>query len=427
MNLLAFINDDDVIQKWKYHVAEFKVFVNNKEYDLKTRLKSFNISHNYETHLYPIFQVQVVMDSDVYYDIMKYKDTAQFHVRIQKYYRKLGKQNASLYRDYINDKFNLILDDSDFDVDKTIKEEKNIRDYKKTKQSTYNDLVFTDNIIELFLFKKEYNEKMNMMVNELLQNATVSNAIQYLAGVSGLRNILMSIPDNTTEYSPLIIPPLKIKDAIRWIDTYYGFYKTGMLFYIDSISNIIYILKYDGKCTAYMSGEIKDVNIMIPKRSSKYTSELGGLYRYKNNDGYYIIANNSNMSIRNETVSYNMIDAMDAVVVDSYTGDISKLISNGETPDSRAVRVINNKTENKWYGDIYTTTTSSKSIVIDAHLGDYDTQSVTPNKRCKLLFQDSDLSRKYNGDYKIMQVNNTFNRDGADFQLNSIIKFKRLK
>ena len=326
----------------------------------------------------------------------------------------------------IDDKFNLILDDSDYDTDKTLREERDSGNYKYRSSSTYNQLQYVDNVIELFLYKKDYNEKMNVIVNEILKNATVTNAIQYIASKAGIKNILMTIPDNTTVYSELVIPPLKAKEAIRWIDTYYGLYKTGMLFYIDPLNSTTYILKYNGECSAYRRGEIKDINIMIPEKTSKHATQMCGLKRYPASDNYYIICSNSNIKIRNETISLNMTEGLDILNIDSYSGDVATLISNAQTTDSRTIKIIENQTENPWYGDIYTSFTASKSTVVEASISYYDINDIAPNRRCKLLFENTELARKYNANYKITQVNNVFTRDGEDFKLDTTIRLIKL-
>lgn len=426
MTILAFINKNDILQLWSYHTAEFKVFVNNKEYDLKNRLRNISIFNRFETHLYPIFRVELILEPEVYYAIMNNKSTAQFHVRLQKYYRKFGEEKKSLYRDVINDKFNLILDDSDYDTDKTLREERDSNDYKYRSISTYNQLQYVDNVIELFLYKKDYNEKMNVIVNEVLRNATVTNAIQYIASKAGIKDILMTIPDNSKVYSELVIPPLKAKEAIRWVDTYYGLYKTGMLFYVDPINSTTYILKYNGDCTAYRRKEIKDINIMIPEKTSKHAAQLCGLKRYNVDDAYYIICSNSNIKIRNETISLNMTDGLDIVNIDSYSGDVAKLISKGQTTDSRTIKVIEDQTENPWYGNIYTSLSGAKSTVVEVSLSYHDINDISPNRRCKLLFENTELARKYNANYKITQVNNVFARDGEDFKLDTTVRLVKL-
>ena len=161
---MAFINKTDIMQLWQYRITEFKLFINDgkkniKEYDLRERLKSIIITNDYEGNLFPLFRVSCVMEADVYYDMLRYKNNSQIHIRIQKFYRKVAEESTSLVRDYVNDKFNLILEDSDFDTSKATREHRDKYNYKQRSESTYNDLVYVDNDIELFLYKKEFNEK----------------------------------------------------------------------------------------------------------------------------------------------------------------------------------------------------------------------------------------------------------------------------
>ena len=192
---MAFINKTDIMQLWQYRITEFKLFINDgkkniKEYDLRERLKSIIITNDYESNLFPLFRVSCVMEADVYYDMLRYKNNSQIHIRIQKFYRKVAEESTSLVRDYVNDKFNLILEDSDFDTGKATREHRDKYNYKQRSESTYNDLVYVDNDIELFLYKKEFNEKFNTLVNAILQDANTFDALLYLFNKANLKNIL---------------------------------------------------------------------------------------------------------------------------------------------------------------------------------------------------------------------------------------------
>ena len=428
---MAFINKTDIMQLWQYRITEFKLFINDgkkniKEYDLRERLKSIIITNDYEGNLFPLFRVSCVMEADVYYDMLRYKNNSQIHIRIQKFYRKVAEESTSLVRDYINDKFNLILEDSDFDTSKATREHRDKYNYKQRSESTYNDLVYVDNDIELFLYKKEFNEKFNTLVNAILQDANTFDALLYLFNKANLKNILITRPENPNNYKELIIPPMKIKDAIKWIDTYYGLYNTAMMFYVDIVKGVTYILKYDGQCNAYRHNEPQNTCIMIPKdKGVNYMIPCN--LKKEDNDTDYIIVNNETVHIRNESITYNILNESDIISVDSYSGNINTLKSDINVSEQRSAKVIDNNTENPFFGNIYVSRIGTKDTVVELTLSDFDIDSITPNRRFKLLFEDSDLANKYNGNYKITSVAHTFVRNGRDFKINSVAIMKKIK
>lgn len=426
---MAFIEKSDKYQKWKYVVNElFILYSDGSQTNIPShRVQSITITHLYEQNLFPIFRVEVVLSSSTYYKILKNKNDVKFKLRIQKFYTDIDNTEKSLNRDFINDTFDLILDDDDFDTEEALKKEQKELDYTNmTKKETESeeDLFQADNIMEFFLFKSEYVNKLNTMVNAIISNATINDGIQYIATNAGLNNLLMTIPHNRKIYNELVIPPLKIKQAIKFLDTYYGIYKTGMLFYCDMIENITYLLDYSPKCTAYQTREMTETNIMIPKKSNKFNSTLCSLYRRDNKETYFIIGDNQRITIRNETVSYNAYADTDVKIVDTYDGNITTSNSTANVKDKKSVKIIENNTENPWFSDIYNSLINGKNVVVEVPLANYDIAAIAPNKAIKLIFEDSTLSLKYKGGCVISEISHAFVKEGEAFTLTSIAKLR---
>lgn len=424
---MPFIESNDKYQKWKYVVNEFYILYPDGDTTAvpNHRVQSISISHLYETNLFPIFRVELVLSAHTYYKIIKNKDKIKFKLRIQKYYTEIGSSEKSLYRDWINDSFDLILDDDDFFADESLIKEQRESDYSlTTHEDLENDLFKVDNVIEFFLYKSELVGKMNTMVNAIISNASLSDGIQYIASQAGFDNLLMSPIHNTKTYKELVVPPLKAKQAIKFLDTYYGLYRTGMMFYGDMIDNITYLIEYSSKCTAYQNRELRETDIMIPKKSSKYSGDLCSLYRRDNNEKYFIIGNNG-LSIRNESISYNAYASADIKVVDTYQGDISTSSSTAKVKDNKSVQIIENNTENSWFTEIYNSFINSKNVVMDIMLADYDVSAVAPNKLFKVVFEDSALSLKYKKNLLLAEAHHSLIKEGNDFTLSSTIKLRQ--
>ena len=426
---MAFIEESDKYQQWRYLVSElFILYPDGTTTEVPThRLQSINILNLYETNLFPIFRVELVLAGYTYYKIIKNKNDVKFKIRIQKYYTETGSTEKSLVRDWINDTFDLILDDDDHNVNESLEREKKEMDYKNTvDKDLENDVFQVDNMIELFLFKSNLVDKLNTIVNAVISKATVNDGIQYIATRAGLNNLLMTPSHNNRVYDELIIPPLKAKQAIKFLDTYYGIYKTGMMFYIDMIGNITYLIEYDSKCSAYQNKEIKETNILIPKKTNNYISDLCSLYKRDNKEKYFIISSSDHLGIRNETVSYNAYASTDAKIIDTYNGTISASSSGAKVKDTKSVKIIENNTENEWFSNIYNTLIDAKNVVIEARLANYDISSIAPNKTFKIVFEDSALSLKYKKNLLLSEASHSLTREGEAFTLASIIKLKQV-
>ena len=153
----------------------------------------------------------------------------------------------------------------------------------------------------------------------------------------------------------------------------------------------------------------------------------GLLIKKEDNDTDYIIVNNETVHIRNESITYNILNESDIISVDSYSGNINTLKSDINVSEQRSAKVIDNNTENPFFGNIYVSRIGTKDTVVELTLSDFDIDSITPNRRFKLLFEDSDLANKYNGNYKITSVAHSFVRNGRDFKINSVAIMKKIK
>lgn len=427
---MPFIESTDKYQKWRYVIKEFFILYSDgtKFEVLVDRVKSITINNAYETNLFPIFKVELVLATSTYYKILKDKKNVKFKIRVQKYYTEIYNTEKSLYRDWINDTYDLILDDDDYNADESLVKEKKEHDYDTIadKADENNIIAKSDNLIEFFLFKSDLVNKFNTIVNDVLSNVTVNDGIQYIATKIGLNNLLMTTPHNTKTYKELFIPPLNAKQAIKFLDTYYGLYKTGMMLYSDMIDNRTYLLDYSSKCTAYQKNELMETNILIPLKTSKYSSDLCSLYRRGNNEKYFIIGSNNSIAIRNETVSYNAYASTDAKIVDTYSGTIATSNSTATVKDNKSIQIIENNTENIWFPDIYNSLINAKNVVIEVVLANYDISAITPNKLFKMIFEDTSLSLKYKKSLLLASVEHNLVKAGEFFTLSSILKLRQI-
>lgn len=423
---MALLSSDDKYQKFKYKIDEIYImFEGGSNQKLPSeRVSKLSITHDYEGNVFPVFQMSLVLESSIYYKILKNKNNVKFKIRIQKYYRLMGKEDASLAKDFINGIYDLILDDDDYDKMESFRKEAKNTDYDNVNPNDENDLFWVDNDIDFFLFRSDIIKNAKTQINTILKNATVTDSIAYIATKADLNNLLMSPSDNTNLYENLIIPQMEASKAIQFIDSYYGLYKTGSIIYFDF--NTLFIISYDGKCTAYRRGESQDTTIIIPEKSSRYSSDPCTVKKKKDSSNY-IICNCNDINIRNDSISFDAYASNDAKFVDSSTGEITETNSTAVTKGTKSsVRIFDDVTENKWISKIYAKQTESKSVVVETGLNDYDITMLSPNKRVKFLFEDTRLTMKYKGNYQLVYIKHDFIKDGVDFRVSSSAMFRKL-
>ena len=419
-------NNTTKIQKWRYSVKEMHLLIQGQNpYIIPAeRVNSMTILNDFENNVFPIFRIEIVLEPSVYYKIIKSKDNVRFHLSIEKYYHYNDNELSSLRRSCINDTFDLILDDDNEDMLSATKRSEASNNFESMYNDDTNDLRLVDNKIEFFLYKADVIKGLKNIVNSILVNATRADAIAYVLSVAGVKNVLMSNPETNDTIPNLIIPPMSCLRALRFIDTYYGLYKNGSLMYFGL--DYSYIIPYEGKCTAYRKNEPTNINIVIPKDTSSHSTECG-MIKNVNDGNTYIVGDYKTIAIRNDSITNDILGANDIEVVNEYSGNITKSTSSAVSKWNNSLRVLRNKTENPWIGSMYTAQTSSIGTLIEVALRDFDINIMTPNKKYNFLFEDSQLTSKYNGEYLLSYINFNLTQNGADISVDSVAVFKKTK
>lgn len=422
---MAIYEKGDKLQKWRYFVSSLKLILPNEIKDISTSsVNKINILYDYEHNAFPVFKLSLVLESSLYYKIIKNKDVVQFYIRLQSYYQYSDSGDQSLYRDYLSGRFDLILDDSDENMKANAKREASRNDFNKMMSSDENDLVMKDNTIDFFLFKKSHIKGLKKNINKILVNSSISDALLCIFKKAGLENILMSPPDNTKKYDELVIPPMTCIDAIRFLDTYYGIYKFGSMIFFSFGKT--YFLSYGGNCTAYTSDERHDTIIVVPMETPKHTIESGVLKKKSISTKYYVVADYKTISIKNESESNDVLNGNDITMVDSISGESTSSSSSAIASGGNSEKILENTTENKWLPQTYSAQTSANQIVIDMHIQNYYLNYLKPNKKFSIVFEDPALMRKYKGLYQLCSLDNAMINDGDDLSLTTTARFKKV-
>lgn len=402
---MAILDESDTRVRYRYRVKELYILFNDKEHKLPSeRLTEMIITNDYLDNLFPIVKCKFSLESSIYYKLISEKNSVRIKIRIQKYYTKEGKTEKSLYSDYINTTFSLILDDSDEDTEEELRK----LEYPKGDENELNAMA---NDVELFLFKASLIKASKKTINHIHTNVNVTDEIANIATELSLKNgLLMSKADNTTEYDEIIIPPLKAAMALAYLDSFYGIHKTGSIIYFGL--DLGYIIKYEGKCSAYTNGEITTTSIIVPKGGSSISNTVSSVLKHDDKKKYYLIGDYKSFSVTNQSISNSMLNGTEVQIIDSNSGEIT----NSSNDRSVNKTIIKNSGKNKFYKNIFKTQSSSNDVVISIGLGDIDLDSLTPNKKFVFLFEDTKLAKKYKGVYILCKTEIALIRDGADMR-----------
>jgi hypothetical protein len=423
---------DADIRQWRYSIKKLQLSVPGKKVDISVeKVKSFSIEEDFEKNIFPIFKITMILESSIYYAILKNKDGGKLYIRVDAYYQKVdAPKTKSSYYSYLSGNFNIVLDDNTADLLYSQKVASSSKDYTRLAKDNTNVLQDIDNEITFYLFRTDIIAGLKVTnINTVLHEATVTDAISTLAAKAGLKNIIIAPPDNKTIYTSLLIPPLSVLKAYEHIDSYYGIYKTGSIIYFGL--DYTYIVPYNGECKAWIDNETKKTTTIIPKTDNvSHATILGELKNSgkgkESGKDKYIIGDYSTLDIKNQSLSNNYISGNDTQVVDSYTGDVKEGKSKTITKeDKNSVRMLENASENKFITSMYAAQASSEAMVINVNMQDEYALAFTPNKENQILFEDTKYADEYKGKYILSYVKHIFLNTGKDFCVNTNVTYKR--
>lgn len=393
-----------------YKVTEFYLLFPTEEIELlPDALAHLAIFNDYEKNVLPIIQMNATLSREAYFKMIAQKDKVKIKLRIQKYYVRSSDGQESLLSDYINDTFGLILNDNDENMYRVLTDQKTTNKKRSELEAIHEN---DDRSAELFLYKIDTVRNVRSMVNVILKDCTITDAITYILNRSSIGNMLLAPVDNTNLYSQIIIPPLSTVDALYWLDYFYGIYRYGTMFYFAMDRN--YIMPYSGRSQVYAKDEIVENYIYCPAKGSSVSPESSGhILRSEDKIHPYTIVDVDTITIRNKTDTTAIMEGLDARVINPYTNAIRDFSTKSSHKISKKRKNIIDATYNEYTGNIYTNLSSSLDTNINAVSGYCDDTVLQPNHVYRMIFEDTALSKKYRGNYILATKTSELTKTGA--------------
>ena len=411
MNL---VDKSDDILFYKYHLKELYIVFSDGPYKIDIN-RVLGITHieNYLEDLYPVFKLDVMFEPSVYYKIIKEKDTLKVKVSLQKYYRTNDRRKKSIFSKCISNTFELILDDDDEYLTKDVHE-------KEFPQGDKDELNAITMKMEMFLFKKSVIKSNKILINKIWKNMTPSGAVGYLMSKLGIKNLLMDKIDNKETYEYFYMPPLTVNQELRFVDSYYGFHKTGTVIFFGLDRS--YFLRFSTKTNAFEKGEIKDICFIVPKEGSSITDSYAQLDKKSDKTKKYILVEPSQFTPRNPSRTSSIVQPE---VVEFVSADEGELRQTGENKTNKKIVVA--KGVNPYYESMYKAMVDSEESQIEVMVKDVDYNLLEPNKHYSFLFEDTSLAKKYKGKYFLCMKQATFMKEGEDFTVGVSLTFRKVE
>lgn len=411
----------DRFLEYKYKISKFTISIDGKEDEIPLeRIQTFKIENYYDDATFPIFKVNVLLEASRYYAMIKNKNKVEIIVRLQSFYRKYSgntlTESKSCDRDVFNTKFVLFADDENQDYEQQLKEE---GDTKKD----VNKLEELLNMVELFLFKKDWVSGLRKQVNVIMQEVDMTTAISYLLSQAGVSDVLMSPLQNTKSYSEMVLPPQSIDKQLKYLNNNVGFHQYGTTIFFGF--NNGYIIDCKGGCTAYKKKEWKESVFYVMDKKNTH-SYMSNMLEKPKDEHYYYNVSSSSISIYSASVSGNVIDGTEADIVDMKANSVSTAKASKQNIVGNANKTtLYNNSSNPYKSTVYQAIQTGNNMMLTIAMQNVDILGLTPNKECTVIFENQLLHSKYGGTYRIGVCVNIFNGNNCEFDVISTVVLKK--
>lgn len=405
----------DNVELYQYSVDSVDILYANETVKIENvNVTGFTIENDYENNYFPIFKLNVLLKKTLYFSILKNKLDVKFRVRIQKVTTPRD-SSISYYKDIINGIFTAFIDEDTPYLDKELD--------KRTYE--VEDGVARLNFgteYSFYLFKESDLNKSKIITDSVLKSCDMKNAITYLLATNKIDRVLMSPIENKEVYSQIILQPITLLGNLLYLDEQYGFYDNGSVIYFDM--NVMYILNKKSKCTAWREKENKYCAFMIKTHVNPDSLSQGNYYN-KTEGRYYINISRGNHTSSNISILNDQIEGNNVLVINPLTSETTKIHSDTKQRGSGTYKVVFST-----YGNERSISKQkvSREEIQSVHMvtfGDFDIDSISPNKEFIFIFEDKAIGKEQGGNYRMCNNLIEFVKNGETFKITCNAQFKK--
>lgn len=401
------------LETYKYNIQAIQLLLPDSSIiNLDTiRVSDMELTRDYDNYFFPIFKFTIALSIDDYYTIIENKTDIKMRVRIQ--YRNSNKDYSKLL---FNEIFSVYIDNNTPDLNKELRERSN----DVVSKSKNGNLTDFGSSIELYLFREDYLNYNNTIINKIIKQGSMLDVITYLFYNSGIRkNVLLENFDNKNIYNEVLLPPMKLIQSLAYLENQFGFYNTYSTFFFDI--DYIYLMSKKSGCNVWKKGDIKTVVFHIFSGATEYNFVNGSYYE---NNQYHINITKDSFIIESNSVSRNAIEGTNRLMINSIDGTVDDITQSSIQRGKGNYKVIVNKYDNKFLANAEKNDNEDSNI-LSIQLVDYDILNITPNKEYKVVFDDSALSKQYGGIYRLTSNISIFAKEGTEYTLKSSLELRK--
>lgn len=409
---------------YRYEVASFDVLFEGEKDPtvvMPDYVNGLNIEKDFDNAYFPVTWIKVMLDTKLYFKIVANKDTVRFRLRVQKYSHGFDTDPTisatPIKRNIFNETFCIILDEDTPLIDKQTTEDLYDPDAGlRPEDSGGKEFTF-------FLFKEKDLTASRKLINTVLANVTVTDAVTYCLSTTGLSKVLMAPFDNKTKYSEMLLPPLTMLGNLEYLENYYGMFEHGLLAFFDI--ERIYMVDMSSKCKAWAQEEYKKTVFNVRSDNSAYSMSPGS-YDNEKEKTQVINITPGNINLRTPSVTVDQLEGNNIYYIDPGTGAINTHKADTKHRGAGNYKVLVDKYNNVYARHAERIRREELSGLAEINIGDFDIDALTPNKEFVLTFEDSAITKSHGGSYRLSYALLTFIKDGKSLRLSASTMFNKI-
>lgn len=414
--------EDIDLKAVKYRVTKCDLIIPGYEepYSIDdAHLGNFTIEKDFEEFVFPYMEFRVIVPDKIYKDVLASGEAVYVDIKVQytymdDFYEVEATTAQNMVGTLFDARFYAFIDNrSPKLTDDTLGE----RNKEKESGNDLTQYSFdNDKAIILMLYRADHMFNTDQVVNKILKRATLADVANYYFKACGIRDLLMSPPENCKMYEEMILPPIPMIGGLLRLSRTYGIHKAGTVYFFDY--DRVYILNKKLGATAWQDNEITTVYLTsFPNQAGDDGIMKSGFY--VNTQEKYAVINiiGNQISITNQAMFDDVLVGSNVVLIDSSTGEISKMQAsldvNQMSPSKQGkTNMVMMMDSGQPQLDAMKADLEYAQNMLTVVLQETNLQYLTPNKDFIFTTDNSKYS-KYCGHYRLISLGSVFTKESS--------------
>lgn len=373
---------------------------------------------DYDNDVLPIMMLDLSLNK---LDKNKIDDQTIFHIKMTQYYLEEDnlnneKKNSKIYLDE-----KLVRLEYGRPPDVTEKMEKKLRASDGLSDDDLGTYDFTTKYT-FVLVKKSDILMSKVITNAVVSDITMQDLVTWLLTyVDCEKKVLMSSFTNTETHEELLLQPKTFVEQMKFLENEFGWHKEGTYIFIDY--NVFYIIRKNGKPTAWVKNEPKQVYFCI---SSTNSTDEGSNGIITKDNIIYVNVGSNDYSFKDSSIIDDQTYGANIILINTTTGesimDKSGASTLGET-GTYTTKMYHG--HNPYVLDQFKRERKENDHVWDVICNNTDLSFYTPQRQFGFISDVTSVSDELMGIYRISSMHTTFIKSGEYFNNICNVRVKR--